>query len=191
MKKALTLLELLLSLSLFAIILAFFFTSFHLQQKKRVLVQATKENVLEKKYLQSRLEKFFSTVQNDALTIGEHWVFFVENSSLFFTFDNGIFTHPKLSSYVHAVIWLDKKEKILMCALTPLKDDFEDITYTFPLLDKVDDCAFSFFSSETCSWQSNWENTQELPAFLKIAFVREQKTDELLFDLKKSLQIKR
>lgn len=188
-KRSLTLLELLISLSLFALILSFIFSTFHLQTKKRKCIQCKKEASLEKHYLHQRLEKIFSSAGDCPSSIQDHWAFYTENQQLFFTFDNGVFTQPKLSSYVHAVLWLDEKEQMMNCALFPLKD--KETSYTFPLLDRVENLRFSFYSSEKKIWQTHWERGEEIPAFLKISYNRDQKLEQHYFNLKKILQIKR
>lgn len=154
-------------------------------------MQLKKEATMEKKYLCQRLEHIFSSVGESPASIQAHWFFYSKDQKLFFTFDNGVFTHPKLSSYVHAVLWLEEKEKMMMCALSPLSNE-EEISYTFPLLDQIEMLHFSFYSSHDRCWHNDWpQEKQEVPAFVKITYNRDQKIEEHIFDLKKTITIKR
>jgi len=163
-KRHFTLIEILISLSLAAIILTVIFHFFsNLTTIEKNMTKA-KEEILEKNYLQIKLNTIFSNLQYSKKT------FFIKDNSLFCQFDNKIDPSALFCNVINAKLLIDsnnnliletfplKKEKSKRKEI--LKKNIKSLRFTvlekkikkekFPIAISIiinDDLKFSFFLS--------------------------------------------
>lgn len=204
-KRLFTLIEIMVTLSLFAIMVStlFYWTHRHFSQRKQWdQLQGT---LIEDRYFEKRVNNLLSKVSLEG-TMEEKLQFSSDGQSLHFTFDNGPYIHPLLSNKVRCC--LEKKEDLLLCTLAPLcnKGNLPKITY--PLLDHVDRLSFSFYQPSTPTeltvrpsevspdcpqpgHHKSWKETyHSLPAYVRIEIEKEGNIKEFLFDLHYPLHFK-
>lgn len=197
-KYAFSLVEVVISLGLFAVLLTSL-TLWHrtlTQQKSEI--EHLKAPLLEKRYLSQRLQAI--------LPQAEAPFFSHDPTALVFLFNRGPWKDPKLSGKVLGKLFYHPQERTLSLTIwpSPFQEEGprEEPTQTFILLDRVDYVAFSFFhppdpfkkpvSPEEIGqtkpqegWQELWLLPyHQLPSLVKLTYQREgEELTELLFDL--------
>lgn len=193
-RRALTLIELLLSLSFCALLTtSLFFWYRHLSQKKYELAQLTLP-YKEEQCAYQRLCRVFAKVELP---------FFTEEGVVF-RFDRGIANHPRLSDRVLGKLYYDAPTQTLCLGIWPDLTQTEDPfspSETLLLLDQVESCLFSLYSppppfalpvdpegvgqpKPLSGWQEVWLSDYEtLPALIKIEAIHRGKPWEIFFDL--------
>jgi len=193
-----TLIEMMVALSLFAMIVSTFFywTHRHYQQQKQF--ERLKWPLVEERYLEDRIENMLSQATLKAED-DEKLQFSSDGKSLLFTFDNGAYTDSLLSNKVRCYITLEGD--VLMCTLRPLANKGDEPNLNFPLLDKITSVSFSFYqpadslqlqvhpdeiepNKAAVGLHEGWEEAYHtLPAYVKLSYKREDRIKEAFFDL--------
>jgi type II secretory pathway pseudopilin PulG len=198
-KRSFTLIEMMISFSLFAIIISSFFYWTHRHYLQQKSCDQARTQLLEERYFEQRITSLLSKATLTQRAEEEILQFQSDGKSLFFTFDNGVYSHPLLSNTIRCS--LEKKKDILVCTLRPLshKGNYPELTY--PLLDKISTLSFSFYQprspknfkvdpdevnpnkpgpGEHHVWEREYS---ALPAYVKLTLQREGEVKEFLFDL--------
>jgi hypothetical protein len=163
-KRPFLLLELLISLVLFAGIAAVLFSSYRELALAKSVLQKYKEPILERQRLQLRLYQIFSHFKG---TKSEQ-----KKLSYHFTYENGADLDPKFRGVLDAMIYIDRGN-LTMVSWPEKKEGRTEI-----LFEGVQDFYFQFFDEKTGQWTRNYpeqkpfmiklkiNNTLELPFFL-------------------------
>lgn len=194
-KRSLTLIEILISMTLFSLLLtSLFFWYRHFTDKKREL-ERIKSPYLEERYLFQRLQRILPQSQPP---------FFTDQDSLVFCFDRGIYSDPKLSGRVLAKLYRDSHSHALSLGIWQAPETKEkNPSQTLTLLDGVEELSFEFYSPPDPfqkpvdpqeignprpqpGWQKTW-NFDHLPALVKITLKHNDDSRDLYFDLREPI----
>jgi len=144
-KRPLTLIEVLLSLGLTAIIFTFVLTTFFEHIKLSSKIEKAKEIVLERTYIQEKLTNiFFPYDQNTSLSISTQEED-LNPKCLYFQFDNGIDPSHEFSGIIYGYLFLKKTNLCLKIVSSKSVDIFREEI----LLNNVKDIQFAFYNSQT------------------------------------------
>lgn len=191
MKRPLTLIELLLSLALFALLIQSLFFWYRSLSETQSKMGNKRWEVLEKRYSSQQLQKIFSHVQPDSyfFTTGPEST--TDGDTLVFVFDNGLQSNPHFADKVLARLFIDKEEQTLCLGIWPHPDrGVSSPGKTVVLLENVQGLSFEFYFppnpfKKTVEpkevgkalpqerWQSEWlSNYNTLPPLMKVHFHR-------------------
>src|SRR6185503_5489429 len=198
-KHAFTLIEMMVALSLFAVIISTFFYWIYRHHSQQKGYETLKERLFEERYFEERVASLFSKATLVPKEKEEILQFHSDGKSLLFTFDNGAYTHPLLSNRVRCS--LEKKGEKLLCTLRPLENKGEQPELMYTLLDKITALSFSFYqpsdprdlkvrpdevhsNKPSVGKHEMWEERyKRLPAYVQITLQREGEEREFFFDL--------
>ncbi|MES2344548.1 MAG: type II secretion system protein GspJ [Chlamydiota bacterium] len=178
-KRALTLLEVMISLVLASILLTTLFSFYRELFFTRAKMQKNKEVVFQRMLTQERLSQVFSKVLAE-IEEKKGLVFYTtEHASalgpvLYFFYDNGIDPNPSFCGALKAMLYLSTDKNLTL--------------YTWPdrkevLLENVESLQLSFFDIKKKVWKEEWLGEKEgLPAALKLS-LKTKKIDEFIFFL--------
>lgn len=153
MKRAFTLIEVMIGLSLSAVLLAFLFQFYTTLSKSHLELAKSKEEVLSAQRVQLRLDQVFGAVSQS---------FYTEKGALIFNFDNGIDPDPHFCGPVTGMLYLDEKEQLSLVTWSHLKEPRKEI-----LVPKVTSYRLSFFDQiDKKTWVSQWK--KEVPVMTKL-----------------------
>lgn len=192
-KRPIALIEVLISLSLLALLLSTLFGWYSHLTKQKGELEKIRGPYLEERSACLRLEHILSKAKAPLLGDG---------SSMAFRFDRGISANTKLSDTVLGKLYHDPIRKTLCLGVWPLPVDGEAIltpSLSLTLLDHVDQPEFWYYSPPDPfkkpvdpeqigkprpkeGWQSEWMY-DKLPAFIQMVFLHEGKEREFYFDL--------
>lgn len=196
MKRAhpFTLIELLSSLALAAILLTtlfYWYTRFYSQGEQG---RDRKGPLIEERYANERLQKIIpqASLKEDQKTI--RCFFTGKDNCLLLTFNRGVHIDPLLSYLVLGKLYYDSSSSTLKCTYWPLPKKGEhpltQPSETLVLLDEVEKVEFSYYfppQDTSCAvnpeevspfhpqpgWRSTWEEKYHiLPLFMKISVIR-------------------
>jgi type II secretory pathway pseudopilin PulG len=138
-KRALSLIETVISLGLIALLLSTLFFWYHSMARQKQVYNRLKGPLLEERYAYQRLQK--------VLLQAELPLFTTEDNSLVFIFDRGPDLQPQLSGKVLGRLYWDQTSHALCLGIWPLpaKESEEMLSQTLVLLDGVTSCAFEFY----------------------------------------------
>ncbi|MCB1084706.1 MAG: type II secretion system protein [Chlamydiia bacterium] len=170
-KYSFTLLEVVMGLSLIALILGFVMTSLFQQSYLKKNLSLAEEVVIARAFCQQRLDKLFATISSDP-DISSTPLFTHQEKrfpTLNFTFNNGIDPNPDLSGEVHAKLVLEEDA---------LKLIIEEVR-THILRNGVKGVTYEFLDiGEEVSVHKEWdESVKHSPAYLKITLKREDEDE--------------
>ena len=147
-KRFFSLVEIVISLSLIAIILFFLFNHFVFITKYENKIQSIKKQSFKQAYLHSKLAYIFNQ-----LSI-ENPIFYLEKEknnnlySLNFFFDNGIDISPNFSHFLFGKIYVNKKKELILETLSDdKKNKREEI-----LFNNITDLTYQFYFKEDISF---------------------------------------
>ncbi len=192
-KRAVSLIEVIISLGLLALLLSILFSWYSSLTRSKEELSQTKMPLLEKRYAHQRLQNIFNepalplfTAQND-------------RKSLVFTFNRGPYALPELSGKVLAKLYFDEEMEALALGLWPMpKQDnvLKEPHETIILLDRVQECKLSFYnppdpfkmivdpeevgkSQAPTGWSKEWKSSyNSFPALLKIKIKRQNHRED-------------
>ena len=181
-KRYMTFIEILISLSLLALLvsslLSFFIIIQNSHSKNKVLFSQVKEL----QHVDRSLYFVFDKINHFQGLNSPHStnLFFSENKELFFTFDNGIDFHTYLDSKVLAHIFLD--EKGCLCLRICNKED-PSLYKEEHLCCDVTDIQFSFFDKEKGPVEQWDRNNIILPLFVWLKIYKKGEEHSFAFEL--------
>jgi prepilin-type N-terminal cleavage/methylation domain-containing protein len=196
-KRAFTLLEILISLSLLTILLGtLFYAYFQLSKPEQAADSALMWHMEEEKFVQKRLTRLFETTQ----------LLFSTDNRLVFTFENPPCKEPELSGRVIGTLFLDASSHTLALAVWPSIG--QSPNYITPLLENVSSLSYSFYFPSNhalqvdpdkvgvafpkSGWQSTWEKAYgTLPVMLKldVRYLNSEESTVFVFDLPSTLMV--
>ncbi|HEY5259915.1 MAG TPA: DUF1494 domain-containing protein [Rhabdochlamydiaceae bacterium] len=153
MKSPFTLIEVMIGLSLSAIVLAFLFQFYTTLSRSHLELAKSKEEVLSAQRVQLRLNQVFGAVSEP---------FYLEKGALVFDFDNGIDPNPHFCGPVTGMLYLDEKKQLSLVTWSHLKEPRREV-----LVPTVSTYELSFFDQiDKKAWVSQWK--KEVPAMTKL-----------------------
>ena len=178
-RRHLFLLEILVGLSLMALILSALFTSMARGAKLEKQVESARAILLERQRLHTRLQDVFLSLNKGSLFYTYRFPD-DQQESLITVFDNGIDPDPHFSGEVLGRIFLDEQRNLSLViwplnAKGPSRPWRKEI-----LLAKVEDVHFEFFGKTVESpvqlkWVKHWEKQKkELPSMVRLFLVQKQ-----------------
>lgn len=198
-KRALILFEILIALTLTAILLTFLFSFFVESAKIEKKLDTARMAISNRGQLQTRLQSIFTTIDRGA---GEPYFYTKQferekSSSLIAIFDNGIDPDPAYSGSITGRIFIDE-EKNLCLATWPL-DKSKNLPWRKEiLLPQVESYEFEFLGalsasehgkkekvrsiSPTVGWRSAWpESLTSVPTIIRMKIKQEKMEEPLYF----------
>lgn len=182
LKHPFFLLEILVGLSLMAILLHVLFSSMKEMVKMEHRIEQSRSELLSRQHLQTRLQDLLMAVQPVAFPPIYTELFPKEtNPSLVLFFDQGIDPDPRFSGTVIGRLYLDSKNQLVL-TIWPAKPDKKSPAWrTEILLKKVTSLSFEFFSEDYMSssvwqphftWRKEWpKRCFEIPLMIKLNVV--------------------
>ncbi|MCP5470303.1 MAG: DUF1494 domain-containing protein [Chlamydiales bacterium] len=171
MKRSFSLLEVVISLSLFAALLSSLFWWYNHLAVGRKSLSETKWPTLEKRYAYQRLDRIFKKADAP---------FFTTENGIVFTFDRGPHENPLLANRVLARLYHNQNEKRLDLALWPHNEVHDQTpTESFTILPHVKECSWEFYTppepdrkaverEKKYGWEPTWLKADETPALIKL-----------------------
>lgn len=210
-KRAFTLIEIMISMSLVSILLTFLAYTYYEINLLNIFTEKTEKKAFQLRYLENRL---YQIIPNVLSSKNRDHIFFSSHSCenflksgnpyLIFSFDNAInIIDSNFSNHVIGRLFLDREGKLILTIMPnveklELKDNIPISKEV--LMENVKSLNFSFFSWNQKSeeqnenmlqkgeWVSYWKQEyQQLPALLKIKLIyldqKEEKIREMVFPL--------
>ena len=155
-RAPLTLLEIMIALSLAAIILSTLLYSYKQYSLHYVNLTKCKEELLLKTKLQLRLSQVFSKIAN-------HSHFYLEKGKLFFHFDYGIDPRPDFCGKLQGLLYVDAKQRLPLISWSEKEEPRREV-----LFEKVSNLKFFFFDQKEKKWVGEWSKDKGIPPLFKI-----------------------
>lgn len=172
-----SLLELLVSVSIAAILFSVLFVKIRDFVYLRKEIASTEKECLERQMLQIRLQELFSSLS----CLEKDGIYFAplygNNQKIHFQVVNECDPNPSFVDTLAFTLWLDVRTKniILSCKTT---NGFEREE---TLATKVKSCSFSFYSEKETKWKSAWEqSSKDSPIFIQVICKKEHAEIEYL-----------
>ena len=189
-KRPLILLEMLIALSLTAILLTFLFSFFVESARIEKKLDTARMAITNRAHLQTRLQTIFSSLGGEGLYTKQ---FEKEKmKSLVATFDNGIDPDPAYSGTIIGRVFLDG-EKNLCLATWPLDREKSHLWRKEVLLPRVESFEFEFLGKNSAhgkretvrainaalAWRGAWQTGT--PSVIRLSIKEEGQKEPLLF----------
>ncbi len=153
MKRPFTLIEVMIGLSLSAIVLAFLFQFYTTLSRSHLELAKSKEEVLSAQRVQLRLNQVFGAVSDP---------FYVEKGALILNFDNGIDPDQNFCGPVTGMLYVDEKQQLSLVTWSHLKEARKEV-----LVPNVSTYALKFFDQiDKKTWVSQWK--KDVPVMTKL-----------------------
>jgi hypothetical protein len=195
-KKALILFEILIALSLTAILLTFLFSFFVEAAKIEKKLDNARKEIAMRSHLQTRLQAILSTVSPEQRPSLYTQDFPKEKStSLIAIFDNGIDPDPAFSGAIIGRVFLDAEQNLIL-ATWPLNRDKNAPWRKEVLLAKVESFEFEFLGSKSAAekkeklkevtanlaWRTLWgRGSENTPSLVRLTVKEEGQKEPLHF----------
>lgn len=202
-KHPITLIEILISLGLLALLLQTLFFWYHNAATSNQILKEQRWPVLEERFAEQRLHSILSKTNFDtyffSLNDGPESI---EGRNLVFTFDNGPQPHPKLSNTVLGRLYVDRTKHALCLGIWPHpKEKAQNPSQTLILLENVHDLNFQFYYPPNPfkktvepkevghtipdeGWQSHWKKEfDRVPVMMKLSLTRIVGEKEYLLEM--------
>lgn len=167
MKKSLTLIEVMIALSLTAIVVAVLLNIYRNQQYSSAKLHAVKQKVIARQCIQQRFTEIFNRLDRE--NEDETPACLTDNGMVILRYDNGIDHDSSFSGVAGAEFYVNKQQEL--CLMTKGKDHK---TRTEILMTGVKSLNTEFFSPSEKIWVTNWgEEREELPAMVKFSIMEE------------------
>ncbi len=171
-KRAFYLFEILIGLTLMAMILSFLFTSMARSAKFEAKIESARNALFERGSLQTRLQDLFFSVQRDR----QHPIYTQrfpgeKKTSLVAVFDNGIDPDPVFSGAVLGRIFLDEQRNLALVTWPLEKSEKKRPWRKEILLSRIDDFHFQLLdpSEAQSAWSDQWpKNRQGIPSMVRL-----------------------
>jgi hypothetical protein len=190
-KRNLMLLEILIGLGLLSLLLHFLFHSMTQGMKMEASLNQTRQIMLGRQHLQSRLQDLFlSLVPNQMPPLYTKAFPKEKKESLLLYFDNGVDPDPLFSGPVLGRIYLDEQNRLVL-NLWPTEKKLKNRPWRKEiLLENVSHFQFQFLGRKqtkedlavtaALAWQKHWSKQKtETPSMIRLSIT--QKDQEILF----------
>ncbi len=175
-QQTLTLLEVMIALSLAAILLSALMTCYYQMSKKRIVAQELKKNNLSVELMRQRLVHLFAKARS-----AEKPSFYTEahpqavGPSLIFTFDNGVDRRLEFCNDVIGMLYQNANGELCLASWGTYGEARYEI-----LLERTEGLSFSFFDAKKKEWRHEWKKEDCFPPFFKIAWAFSDQPKEVL-----------
>lgn len=168
-RRNLTLLEVMIALSLTAILLSVLFTFYRETMLYKGKIQKVKEQTLSHQLVQQRLGHLFSAIHSGEKE-EKNSPFYLGNSSesslpaLYVQYDNGIDPNPAFSHVLTSTLFYSKTKELYLSTASRDGGTRKELLAT-----QVDSLSFAFYHPEKGEWVKNWdEKEKEVPSIVKL-----------------------
>jgi len=186
-KRAISLIEVIVSLSLLSVLLGTLFFWYRSFTRQKEEFNRLKWPLMEERYAHQRLNYILPTAESPFFTT-------LDKKDLVFIFDRGPSIAPELSGKVLARLYHDPIQKCLCLGIWPKptqKNNLRSPSQSLILLDGVSECSFEFYHPPDPfrkpvdpeevgklkpreGWQREWKSSfHTLPALVKIHITRD------------------
>ena len=184
MKRSFSLIEVMVSLSLFAVLLTSLFFFYNHMTRGKIELHKKAWPLLEERYCHQRLTKIFSTCDSPCFTTQER-LSNLSAGSLVFTFDRGIADDPLLCGKVLGRLYHDPEKNRLCLGVWPLSQ--KEPAETYVLLTDVTSMQMSFYEPPSldityAGTHKQWTH-DSLPAMIDVQLEHEGRNITFAFDL--------
>ncbi len=165
-RRSLTLLEVMISLSLAAILLAALTTSYYQASKKRAVAQLLKKNSLSTELLRQKLIHLFAQAaagKSPQFQTASHPQ--AVGPALYLTFHHEIDINPAFCGDISGILYQSPTNQLCLASWASNGDARVDV-----LLEQIKSCCFSFFDPNKKVWRPSWEKKGEFPPFFKLSW---------------------
>lgn len=176
-RAAFSLLELLISVNIAAILFSVLFVKIRDFVYLRKELVSTERECLERQTLQIRLQQLLSSVSSFEKDGIYSAPLYCKNQKVHFQIVNEFDANPSFVDMLIYFLWFDPRTKTLILSCkNPSGLEREEILAT-----KVKSCSFSFYTEKEKKWKSTWEqNSKDPPTFLHISCKKESGEIEYL-----------
>lgn len=198
-KRAILLFEILISLSLTAILLTFLFSFFVESTRMEARLEKARAQVMARHHLQTRLQHVLSSLDRGAMGAPLYTQQFdrEKQESLVAIFDNGIDPDPAFSGSIKGRIFLDEKNHLCLVS-QPMNEESSKTERKEILFSAIDRFDLEFLSTKTSSehgkseqmrqitpnlvWRSLWPKSQtQAPSIIRLCVYEEKKREPIRF----------
>ncbi len=175
-RQSLTLLEVMIALSLAAVILSSLMTFYHQVSKKRIAAQELKRTILPIELMRQRLIHLFAgaaAAEMPSFKTGNHPS--AVGEVLLFSYDNGVDLNPLFCGDVKGMLYVNPRHQLCLVSWAPNGEARQEI-----FLENVGQFSFSFFDAEDARWKHEWKKGPPFPPFFKISWAYVKQPKEML-----------
>lgn len=178
-KFSLTLIEVVVALSLTAILLSFLWQTYYHLQKQLLSMEKKKAESLQKLFIQEKISKLFSHIEAES---GEKLLYTMKDRSrshptLVFKTTLPIDPDPDFSGLVLSGLYLSEQKELCLVHWAS-----KDKLRTEVLLQNIVSCHMLFYDSLKKEWKEEWtEKMQGTPAMIKCKIATKEFQEEYLF----------
>ena len=165
-KHTFSLLEVMIALSLSAILLSSIITCYYQISQKRMLAQELKKTTLPIELTRQRLTHLFAqltSTQDPIFHTGEHPD--ALGSCLFFSYYQESDLNPLFCGDLTAMLYINTDRQLCLISWAPNGEPRQEV-----FLEQLATLRFSFFNSKDLEWESVWDSPQLIPPFFKISW---------------------
>jgi prepilin-type N-terminal cleavage/methylation domain-containing protein len=182
-KRNFTLIEVMISLALLALLLGFLFTYFRQTLMTKNKAGVLKEKVMRIELFQVRLGALFDRFSNESdcfVTNQPHGD--AVGSALLLYCDHGIDPNPSFSGLIHSMLFKTRDHTVCLCSWSKQHKAKVDV-----LLKGVKELSFEFFNGK--QWRTTWpkdKKDEAFPKMIKISVLmqgEEEQRQDFIFSL--------
>jgi type II secretory pathway component PulJ len=173
-KHPLSLLEVVIALSLTAILMSVLFSFYRQSAVLNLKLEKNKQIVLERNVFQQRMMRVFDNLlwdkdQKKDFPISIHSKGDARGQTIQLTFDNGIEPSPEWGGRVSGRLFVDKNKQLVLETIGKDGSVRKDIFFQ-----KVDELQVVAFDVKEEAWSPNWDKKKKvLPPMIKMALIFE------------------
>jgi type II secretory pathway component PulJ len=178
-KFSLTLLEVVIALSLTAILITFLWQTYYRMQKQLLVIEKQKSTALSKLFFEEKLSKAISLISPE----GGGKLFYTKKDRssphplLVFQAKLPIDPDPDFSGVVLSGLYLSERKELCLVHWVSEEKARQEV-----LLQNVKDYQLLFYDGLKKEWKEEWpEKTEELPAMIKCKIATKDAQEEYLF----------
>ncbi|MBS0651851.1 MAG: type II secretion system protein [Verrucomicrobia bacterium] len=163
-RYSLTLLEVMIALSLAAILMSALMTTYYQASKKRIAAQELKKNSLSVELMRQRLVHLFaktSAAEKTCFYTGFHPQ--AIGTCLIFTFNNGVDRSLEFCDDVTGMLYLNANRELCLASWGTNGGIRNEV-----LLENTEGLCMNFFDPKKKEWKSDWKKEDPFPPFFKI-----------------------
>jgi hypothetical protein len=172
-RRSLTLLEVMIALSLAAVLLSALMSSYYQVSKQRITAQELKKNSLSVEVMRQRLIHLFAqtaAAETVRFHTGTHPS--ALGSCLIFTYCHGIDLKPEFCGDLTGMLYLNAHHQLALASWGSSSEARVEV-----LLENIGEVFFSFFDAKMENWRADWK--KELPPFFKLSWTSRDQSAEI------------
>ncbi|MBS0607178.1 MAG: type II secretion system protein [Parachlamydiales bacterium] len=173
---SLTLLEVMIALSLAAILISALMTTYYQASKKRIAAQELKKSSLSVELMRQRLVHLFaktSAAEMPSFYTGVHPQ--AIGTCLIFTFNNGVDRSQEFCGDAMGMFYLNANRELCLASWGANGGARNEV-----LLENTEGLCLNFFDPKKKEWRSDWKKEDPFPPFFKISWSFSDQPKEVL-----------